>query len=382
MGWEYPLKQLNRVRKKDNDRVFALKIVMKNIVPQPGSSLREQVKNATMMDSRFILRLKFFLETPLFFYFINDFQFGKDFFHQLANQGAENELCTRFYTAELILAVEYLHQHGVRHCGLREQDFLMSAHGHLIVRNFGFGSSRPGSPWDNQSYAAPELLDPETSIEKADCWSIGAFLFELHFGNVNFDPRITTLIDEVCFQSDINIKSLLEGLLQPDLERRLDTSLMKEHNFFRDVDWSEIAQGRSPPPITPRISRKYRQSNVVENPSHKGIIERPIITSSQAVRWTVPSADFLSVSRRASADPLSKDHSVSERTNRIYSQPSETALVAENWARASSGELEWSNQEQDIQRFSSSTYQTARSTVSSAAFVSIFQRTSNGLPSS
>ncbi|KAK0205461.1 kinase-like domain-containing protein [Desarmillaria ectypa] len=108
----------------------------------------------------------------------------------------------RLLSAELVLAVLFLHENGIIHQDLKPANVMVSAAGHVIVGDFGASSymDRCGNgvtlqPTDvvtfTPLYAAPELKCRNTEglvvfDERVDWWSLGVMLYELAVGSVPF----------------------------------------------------------------------------------------------------------------------------------------------------------------------------------------------------
>lgn len=62
---------------------------------------------------------------------------GGDLKSLLAMSGFFDEPAARFYCAEITLALEYLHKHGIVHRDIKPDNMLLSATGHLKLTDFG-----------------------------------------------------------------------------------------------------------------------------------------------------------------------------------------------------------------------------------------------------
>ena len=63
---------------------------------------------------------------------------GGEFFTHLRARGRFTRKITRFYLAEVVLAIEYLHSRNIVYRDLKPENLLMDSFGHLKVTDFGF----------------------------------------------------------------------------------------------------------------------------------------------------------------------------------------------------------------------------------------------------
>eukprot|EP00638_Chattonella_subsalsa_P020473 CAMPEP_0117856312 /NCGR_PEP_ID=MMETSP0950-20121206/1173_1 /TAXON_ID=44440 /ORGANISM="Chattonella subsalsa, Strain CCMP2191" /LENGTH=224 /DNA_ID=CAMNT_0005705391 /DNA_START=622 /DNA_END=1296 /DNA_ORIENTATION=- len=173
----------------------------------------------------------------------------------------------KFYAAEMILALKYLHSKGVIYRDLKPENVVLDKHGH--IRLVDFGMAKPGMEigraytiCGSYDYIAPEVILGIGYSFPVDYWSLGCVLYELLFGlppffcksgqNSDKFPRI--LKGNVKFPSKMDpcLKHLLQGLLTVVTHERLGEGL-QEHAFFSTVDWSSYLQKEIMPPIKPKI---------------------------------------------------------------------------------------------------------------------------------
>ena len=114
------------------------------------------------------------------------------FFH-LKNVRRFPESRAKFYAAELIIALEYLHSKRIAFRDLKPENILLDLTGHIALTDFGIAKELPegedkvydilGTP----EYVAPEVLsdDSETTGFNAfllDWWALGCLVFEMLVG--------------------------------------------------------------------------------------------------------------------------------------------------------------------------------------------------------
>ena len=121
-----------------------------------------------------------------------EFTSGGELFYHLRNYGSFQEPFVRFYAGELILAVEYLHAHGVVHRSLRPESVLFTSTGHVRLVGFDYAKrvAEEGSTGGGRTFTfcgAPDYVAPEMLADKGyglsvDWWAFGVLLYELIMG--------------------------------------------------------------------------------------------------------------------------------------------------------------------------------------------------------
>ncbi|NXW08393.1 RPKL1 protein, partial [Fregetta grallaria] len=98
---------------------------------------------------------------------------------------AVKEEQVQLWAAEILLALEGLHQQGVLCRDLNPRNLLLDAAGHVRLTFFGqWTEVEPQccSQAQEELYSAPEVGGIAEPTEAADCWSFGALLYELLTG--------------------------------------------------------------------------------------------------------------------------------------------------------------------------------------------------------
>jgi len=99
----------------------------------------------------------------------------------------------QFYTAQLVLALEYLHTRlQVVHRDLKPENLLLTADGHLKVCDFGTAKDekQEGGKQDafvgTAEYVSPEVLNDQPTHMPADLWALGCILYQMLAGRPPF----------------------------------------------------------------------------------------------------------------------------------------------------------------------------------------------------
>jgi serine/threonine protein kinase len=255
-------------------------IVQKKEVAHTIGERNILVRTATA-ESPFIVGLKFSFQTPSDLYLVTDFMSGGELFWHLQKEGKFKEPRAKFYIAELILALEHLHDHDIVYRDLKPENILLDANGHIALCDFGLSKANitnkdtTNTFCGTTEYLAPEVLLDESGYTKmVDFWSLGVLVFEMCCGWSPFYAEDTQQMykniafGKVRFPRDAlstEGRNFVKGLLNRNPKHRLgandDARELKAHPFFADIDWSELLKKNVPPPFKPKLKSVLDTSN-------------------------------------------------------------------------------------------------------------------------
>ena len=278
--------QVYQVRKKDTHRIYAMKVLSKKVIVQKkevAHTLGERniLVRTALADSPFIVGLKFSFQTNTDLYLVTDFMSGGELFWHLQKEGRFNETRAKFYIAELILALQHLHQHDIVYRDLKPENILLDANGHIALCDFGLSKANltkndtTNTFCGTTEYLAPEvLLDEQGYTTMVDFWSLGVLVFEMCCGWSPFYAEDTQQMykniafGKVRFPRDAlstEGRNFVKGLLNRNPKHRLgadnDAEELKQHPFFSDVDWIALAKKQVVPPFKPKLKSVLDTSN-------------------------------------------------------------------------------------------------------------------------
>lgn len=99
--------------------------------------LHQERKILTEIRHPFLVQMHYAFQTPERLYFVLDFLNGGDLFYHMRKKTRLNEKEARFYAAELILALEHLHNLGFIYRDLKPENILLDSDGHIKLADFG-----------------------------------------------------------------------------------------------------------------------------------------------------------------------------------------------------------------------------------------------------
>ncbi|GLJ57718.1 hypothetical protein SUGI_1369050 [Cryptomeria japonica] len=163
--------------------------------------------------------------------------------------GDINVLRHRFYAAEVIVALEYLHEKEIVYRDMKPENILVQDSGHIMLTDFDLSLrliSDHGeyNEWKSRSfvgteeYIAPEVLWGKFHSYPVDWWSFGVFLYEMSHGQTPFrgfsrkDTFVNIMSKDPFFSSSSSLDDLIQKLLAKEPTERLNRKQIKSHQFF------------------------------------------------------------------------------------------------------------------------------------------------------
>jgi len=278
--------QVYLVRKKDTQRVYAMKVLSKKVIVQKkeiAHTLGERniLVRTAMADSPFIVGLKFSFQTATDLYLVTGYMSGGELFWHLQKAGRFDEERAKFYIAELILALQHLHSYDIVYRDLKPENILLDANGHIALCDFGLSKANltkddtTNTFCGTTEYLAPEvLLDEQGYTTMVDFWSLGVLVFEMCCGWSPFYADDTQQMykniafGKVRFPRDAlstEGRNFVKGLLNRNPKHRLgainDAEDLKAHPFFADMDWDALMNKMVVPPFKPKLKSVLDTSN-------------------------------------------------------------------------------------------------------------------------
>jgi serine/threonine protein kinase len=265
-----------QVRKKANGRIYAMKVLQKaNIIKRNQVEHTRTERNVLgKIAHPFIVSLNYAFQTTDKLYFVLDYCAGGELFFHLGREGKFSEDRSRFYAAQIVLALEHLHSLNVIYRDLKPENVLLDHLGNVRLTDFGLSKenvagidSGAHSFCGTPEYLAPEVLNRTGHGRGVDWWSLGALLYEMLTGLPPFYCRDRNQLFErirggtLEYPSHLSpdAVSLLQGLLNRDPQKRLgcgpsDALEIKSHPFFVTINWADLLACKLAPPWVPNVS--------------------------------------------------------------------------------------------------------------------------------
>ena len=298
------------VKYKKDGKYYAMKMMRKDQIISEELQDNILLEKNILIESQneFILSLSFFFQTKGRIYFITPFIKGGDLYHKLKKDKFLKEDLVKFYSAQIIIALQYLHDLGIAYRDLKPENILLNEDGYIKLCDFGASVKLHGTEKDynfagSPEYASPEMINYQGHTVMTDWWSLGILIYEMLYGftpffNLDKDRMYDLIINgSISFpeyytnnenneeenQIEYNIseeaKSLINKLLEKDPGKRLGREGLEEikkEPFFYGIYFDDISKKRYKALFIPDINEKDLTNNFEEEYLNLDIAESPV----------------------------------------------------------------------------------------------------------
>ncbi|XP_041990400.1 phototropin-2-like [Salvia splendens] len=306
-------------------QLFAMKAMDKSMMLNRNKVHRACIEREiiSLLDHPFLPTLYCSFQTPTHVCLITDFCPGGELFVLLDKQPLKmfREDSARFYAAEVLIGLEYLHCLGIIYRDLKPENILLQKDGHIVLADFDLSLKTPSRPqvikppllkkrrkWSQpppiffaepntqsnsfvgtEEYIAPEIITGEGHSSAIDWWALGILVYEMLYGRTPFRGKnrqktfANVLHKDLTFPSSIQVtlpaRQLVHALLNRDPSSRLGSNgganEIKEHPFFKGINWPLI-RCTIPPPLDAPLELIVKEDAKDVNWTDEGVLVHPM----------------------------------------------------------------------------------------------------------
>jgi len=252
-------------------KYFAMKTLKKDFIKkyQQTKHTKEERKILEKIDYPFISKLYYAFQNDKKLFMITEYMPGGEMFNHLHMNDHFNENKAKFYIAEITLAIDHLHKNNILYRDLKPENILLDELGHIKLTDFGLSKIMNNIEKDKTYtvcgtpiYVAPEVLTGKGYNKLVDWWSLGVLLYEFLAGYSPYKEarnKVDIKIYKKKLEQDPLISDtafdLIKKLCEFDVTKRIGKNVedIKNHEFFKDIDWVKLEKKQIKPPFKPKI---------------------------------------------------------------------------------------------------------------------------------
>jgi 3-phosphoinositide dependent protein kinase-1 len=269
---------------KKTGEKFATKSIEKNLIIKENKLKTVKIEKDVLQLLKGhpnIIKLFCTFQDKTHLYFALEYAPGGEMFDLLVKHGPFSLEATRFYAAEIVNGLEFIHSKHVIHRDMKPENLILDANMHLKITDFGTArilekgkdmimdnsdiQKRPSKQTfcGTANYVSPEMLNNGPCKIGSDLWALGCIIYQFLTGVHIFTGDSDYLIFQKILNRQIDFpesfppaaKSLIEELLLLDPDDRLGARAegykeLKAHPFFNGIDWNNLHK-QTPPRIKP-----------------------------------------------------------------------------------------------------------------------------------
>ncbi|XP_030761532.1 serine/threonine-protein kinase STE20-like isoform X2 [Sitophilus oryzae] len=296
---------------KGTEYYYAVKCLKKDVVLEDDDvecTLIERKVLALGTKHPYLCHLLCTFQTESHLFFVMEYLNGGDLMFHIQAERRFSEARARFYGAEIVSGLKFLHNKGIVYRDLKLDNILLDFDGHVRIADFGmcklqiFLDRMADTFCGTPDYMAPEIIKGQHYNQCVDWWSFGVLLYEMLLGQSPFSGcDEDELFWSICNEKPViprflsaDANSVLTQFLEKDANKRLGNRFsphgdIQDHPFFQPIDWPALEARKLEPPFRPNLQHpldtQYFDKTFTTERAKLTPIETPIMQSMDQVQF-------------------------------------------------------------------------------------------------
>ena len=269
-----------KIQSKKTKQIYALKEMskLKIIDKKSEKSINSEREFLAKLNHPFIVNMHYAFQDKDNLYLVMDLLSGGDLRYHVTRYRKFSEEQTRFFIANMVYALQYIHEHNVIHRDLKPENLVLDEKGYLRITDFGIAkenqkdnsSETSGTP----GYMAPEVMQAKNHSFSVDFFAVGVIGYEFMLGERPFNGKNRKEIKEQMLSTSAKIKTenIPEGwssdsaefinlLLKRKEEKRLGYKEgaieLMNHSWLKYYPWTELKNKKLLAPYIPEGKENF-----------------------------------------------------------------------------------------------------------------------------
>ncbi|SCU81504.1 LAMI_0B06524g1_1 [Lachancea mirantina] len=260
-------------KSNDSGKKYAVKVLNKEYLIRQKKVKYVNIEKNTLQrlnNSRGVIKLYFTFQDEASLYFLLEYAPNGDFLSVMKKFGSLSEECVSYYGAQIIDAIDFIHQKGVVHRDIKPENILLDKEMKVKLTDFGTAKlleensdtktydllERSKSFVGTAEYVSPELLNENYVDYKCDIWAFGCIIFQMIAGK----PPFKAANEYLTFQKVMKvqfaftagfplvIRDLVRQILVKNPDSRPSCREIKRHPLFKGLNFRDGTLWEAPAP--------------------------------------------------------------------------------------------------------------------------------------
>ena len=261
-----------------NLEYYVIKSISKSFLQEDNSEIT--YKNLKHILSNLFYHslnnVDFCFQTKEKIYFAFPFIEGELLYTYIQKKKNLDEKTVKFYSSIIAINIKYLHAYNITNKNFSSKNIFINKDGYLKMVPFHLGKILPlkkdffekiSQKYKNE-YTPPEIyLNLDINKKICDWWNLGIIIFEMIYGITPFYSEENTELKNMICNNELKFpdkplisnscKDLISRLLNKQYKERLgfnkDFDEIKNHEFFKDINFDDISNKKIESPYKPKI---------------------------------------------------------------------------------------------------------------------------------